>query len=125
MNHTGYKTQESKASFVAGNAKYSKKFWKDVLHASPYVLGMVRDGYKLPLSSSPNSLTDINNHQSSLLEKDFVEDSIRNLIEKGCIKEVSEPHFCVNPLTVAHSGEKLRLVLDLKYINRYIPTEKF
>ena len=39
--------------------------------------------------------------------------------EKSLISEVNSPPHCVNPLSVAE-GKKLRLVLDMREVNRYL-----
>ena len=50
---------------------------------------------------------------------------MQELILDGCIEAVeNEPHCC-NPLTVAGPGEKLRLVLDLRHVNKYVRLNKF
>ena len=45
-------------------------------------------------------------------------------MRNNCIEEVPEPSYCVNPLTVAE-GKKLRLVLDLRHVNKYLERQKF
>jgi hypothetical protein len=41
-------------------------------------------------------------------------------LEKGCISEVVEAPFVVNPLTVAYSrSNKPRLVLDCRHIHQF------
>ena len=45
-------------------------------------------------------------------------------MDNGCIEEKSEPPFCVNPLTAAE-GKKLRLVIDLGYVNYHLVRFKF
>ena len=56
---------------------------------------------------------------------DFVEKSILELLEGNFIREVSEPPHCVNPLTVADNKEKLRLVLDLGFVNEFLVKTNF
>ena len=45
-------------------------------------------------------------------------------MEKQLINEHSFPPHCVNPLTVAE-GKKLRLVIDLREVNKYLVKPKF
>ena len=84
---------------------------------------MVKNGYELPFTTTPPKFWAKNN-ASSLRNKNFVEESIVELLKNNCIEEVSEAPYCVNPLTVAE-GEKLRLVLDLRHVNRYLKMQKF
>ena len=65
------------------------------------------------------------NNASSLKNKDFVAESIYKLLSDDRIKEVKEPPFCVNPLTVAEKNSKLRLVIDLRHVNSFIDPPKF
>ena len=48
------------------------------------------------------------------------------MLEKGCVVEVSEKPFVVNPLTVAYNRHgKPRLVLDCRHINHLLCTYIF
>ena len=66
------------------------------------------------------------NNKSARENVDFVKNEITKLLEKGCISEVAEAPFVVNPLTVAYSrSNKPRLVLDCRHINTCIHQFKF
>jgi hypothetical protein len=82
-----------------------------------YILDIVENGYKIPFKTQPEQMY-INNKKSWLKNKDFVASEITNLLNKGCIREVSTKPLIVNPLTVAFSkSSKPRLVLDCRHIN--------
>ena len=102
---------------MAGKISNHVHFWENELHASPFVLGMVKRGYNLPFVRRPASFYARNN-QSSLRHSEFVSTAIQELLKDGCIKEVESMPFVCNPLTVAE-GEKLRLVLDLRHVNEH------
>ena len=108
---------------MAGKIKYFYKNW-ETLNASPFVLNIVKDGYRLPFLNLPPPFYARNN-LSSLSHECFVERTIKELLEKNCVIEVASPPFCVNPLTVASRGDKLRLVLDLRHVNSYLAETKF
>ena len=62
---------------------------------------------------------------SAIKYSDFVEKSIFELLDSHCIKEVTCPPFVVNPLTVSvQSSGKMRLVLDLRHVNKYVDKQK-
>ena len=86
-------------------------------------LSMIKHGYHLPFKRKPSPFIAKNN-ASSLRHKDFVEDSIKELLVNRCIEQVDTASYCCNPLTVAE-GEKLRLVLDLRHVNECLEVEKF
>ena len=84
---------------------------------------MVKHGYTLPFKERPPPFFAKNNASSRRNSK-FVEESINELLSDGLVKEVPEKPYCCNPLTVAE-GTKLRLVLDLRHVNKYIFSPKF
>ena len=93
--------------------------------ASEFVLRIICEGYLLPLVQLPRAKT-VKNHSSAQCQLDFVTDSIRDLIERGCIKEVkSEEAVICSPLGVVNNGKKLRLILDWRYVNTYLAKFNF
>ena len=108
---------------VAGRIHTRGQFWRDSLHASKFVLNVIEQGYKLPFEQPCPSFLAKNNASSRQHPK-FVTESIDKLLQQNCIREVSGPSFCCNPLTVA-TGKKLRLVLDLRHVNKFLQTFKF
>ena len=66
----------------------------------------------------------LRNNRSAFRNSEFVKTAILELLEQGLITEVYYPPHCVNPLSVAE-GKKLRLVLDLREVNRYLVKSKF
>ena len=98
-------------------------FWENELEASPFVTGMIKNGYSLPLAAKIPSFYAKNN-ASSLRQAEFVEKSIFEFLKQGCIEELTCMPYCCNPLTVAESG-KLRLVIDLRHVNEFLDFPKF
>ena len=90
-----------------------------------YILDIVENGYKIPFKTEREQIY-INNNKSSLENKDFVASEITNVLNKGCIREVSTKSLIVNPLTVAFSkSSKPRLVLDCRHINPHLHKDRF
>ena len=114
---------DSQPVSVRGNLARSIDFWTNILDASPAVCDIVRNGYKLPFSSYPPKAF-LDNNKSSLNEPDFVDTAISELLRNGCAEELETPPYCVNPLTVA-KGKKLRLVLNLRHVNKFLVKPKF
>ena len=61
----------------------------------------------------------LRNNRSAFQNSVFVETAILELLEKRVISEVYCPPHCINPWSVA-KGKKLRLVLELREVNRYL-----
>ena len=99
------------------------RFWENILNCSQFVLNVIRHGYILPFVSPPPAFSAKNN-QSALKHGSFVEEAIQKLSAQNFIAEITEPPHCCNPLTVADNG-RLRLVLDLRHVNRFIVLKKF
>ena len=120
----GQSNKKSKTESVAGKIRNHQTFWEKELDASPYVLDIIKNGYKLPLKTIPPQFSAQNN-KSSLYHKDFATTTINQLLRDGCIKEGHEMPYCVNPLTVAENKGKLRFVLDLRHVNQHLHMPKF
>jgi len=108
---------------VVGRLRKNILFWKKDLLASNFVLSIIEFGYYMPFLEHP-PLCHTKNNKSSLKHPGFVEQAINALLEKGCIIELEDRPYCCNPLTVAERP-KLRLVIDLRHVNKYIKTTKF
>ena len=87
--------------------------------------GSKKNGYKLPLLSEPPSRVR-HNQQSALVNKEFVDQAISELLNDGCTCRVpSKPHVC-SPLSIVTSAEgKNRLVINLRYLNQYLKRDAF
>ena len=93
--------------------------------ANRYILSVIQDGYRIPFKELPESAV-LRNSRSARDNPSFVSLEIQSLLEKGCVVEVSEKPFVVNPLTVAYNRHgKPRLVLDCRHINHLLCTYKF
>ena len=101
--YRNYEYGESDDVSVVGRLQKHYKFWRDVLHAPPFVQNMVENGYIIPFNSPPTKYYAKNN-KSSLNHKEFVESAITDLLKKGAIQEVNEQPYCCNPLTVAENN---------------------
>ena len=100
------------------------QFWCDT-GASPWVMRVIDQGYSLPFIVEPPPAFFTNN-QSALKHQAFVANEIQRLLETGCIREVErdEAHI-ISPLSAAENSEKLRLILDLRYLNSFPSVPKF
>ena len=65
-----------------------------------------------------------NNH-SALNNANFVTQAVEELLNTGRIKEVKNSPDVVNPLSVSENdSQKLRLILDLRYVNMHVFKDK-
>ena len=108
---------------IKGRLASHLPFWKSV-GASDFILHVIKKGYALPFISEPKPAV-FSNNRSAKDNKEFVTSEILKLLELGCIREVnrSEVHT-INPLSVADNDKKLRLILDLRYINQHLRVPK-
>ena len=85
----------------------------------------IEQGYSLPFTEEPPPAFFTNDH-SAFKHQAFVSNEIQRLLETGCIHEVErdEAHI-ISPLSVADNSEKLRLILDLRYLNSFLSVSKF
>ena len=104
---------------VKGSLKPNLNYWKSV-GASQKVLDVIEEGYKIPFVETPET-AEFKNNKSSLLEKEFVTESVFELLKNGCILETTQKSKVINPLSVSkNSVGKKRLILDLRYVNNHL-----
>ena len=72
--------------------------WEKVT-SNPFILGVIRDGYKLPFKEVPEQ-SELKN-KSARDNTQFVKEEVQKLLAKGCVEKVEERPSVVNPLTVA------------------------
>jgi len=110
---------------VQGRLKQNLKFWREILQASSTVLEWIQVGYKLSLQYLPEPHSQ-SNHTSALSHDSFVTDAVAQLLANRCVKKVSEKPYICSPLSVVENAEgKLRLVLNLRYLNQFLTQAKF
>ena len=99
------------------------KFFEKI-GASSFVLNTLRNGHKPLLTSDvPNYEKD--NNRSFEQHSDFGVKEIWKLIEDKKVELVSKKPKIVNPLSVAVQPNKLRLILDCSFLNKFIAVPTF
>ena len=93
------------------------------MKAPNFVTSVIENGYNLPFISECPSFYAKNN-ASSMRNYDFVTETIEELLKSECIMETDTMPYCCNPLSVSET-HKLRLVLDLRHVNKYLEQYKF
>ena len=110
---------------VQGRLKEHSTFWLTNLEASEFVKEIVQFGYRIPFLALPAPIFRFN-HQSALQSEEFVSAAIVELEKGGCVVPCSECPLVCNPLSVVQKDSgKRRLVVDLRYVNQYLPVQKF
>ena len=116
---TFWEQGEVQVADVQGRLKKCLSFWEDELDPAPWIISCLREGYKLPLRSLPHRYCKPN-QQSALDHGDFVSQALEELERNRCIIKVQEPPHVCSPLSVASNRlGKLRLVLNLRYLNKF------
>ncbi len=112
-----------KRESVKGRLKMHKEFWQGI-GANQWVMDCISEGYKLPFKYFPLPARFMNN-KSALTHSQFVTESILDLLADNRVRQVDVEPLIVSPLTVADNVPgKLRLVLDLKYLNAHLAKQK-
>ena len=104
---------------VAGKIHEKCDFWLNELEPSSFIREVIQHKYSLPFHT-PCPPFSTKNNASSRKNYDFVIGAIDELIQKKCVIQVESMPYCCNPLTVSDRKNKLRLVLDLRHVNKYI-----
>ena len=93
--------EKSSASclFKVGALREHVDFWSNSIRASDFIINTMVEGYRIPFFDLPKNFV-IPNRSSAFKFKDFVNEAISELIERGCVKEVLFPPKFINPLHV-------------------------
>ena len=123
-NEFNSRTCMSDPSELCGRLRRNISFW-DSIGVSSFARSVILNGYYLPLSSLPPT-TSFRNHSSAVKHAEFVCNAIEDLIAKGSVSRVdaSFVHLC-SPLGVVAQPNKLRLILDLRFLNDHLTLKKF
>ena len=113
--------EDSEPVSVQGKLHKHAKFWLNDLEASSFVKYIVLYGYYIPFVVLPWPIFKCN-HCSALEHEEFVTSAIDELVDTGCKYPVMSALWCVSPLSVVENPKgKLRFVLDLRYVNQFLP----
>ena len=109
---------------VRGGLKTHLHAWEE-LSPTYSVFSIIKEGYKLPLVTIPQSVA-LRNNKSTFENSDFVSKAIDDLLANQCVSIVDSQPWVVNPLSVSVRGKgEKRLVLDLRHINPHLYEYKF
>ena len=99
--------------------------WRSI-GASSFVLSVIESGYKLPFVSIPLRYF-FSNHKSAVDNRAFVCEAIELLLLAGSAVEVKrdQVHVCSPLGVVPKKNGKLRLILDLRFLNKHLAKRKF
>ena len=109
---------------VKGRLKVHIDFWQKI-NAPAFILDCISRGYKIPFYATPATATFPNN-ASAKTHAEFVTKSIQDLLLSGrIVKTQKNILFVINPLSVSVQNKgKMRLILDLRYVNKHIFKQK-
>ena len=123
--HVGQDCIPINSASVQGRLKQHSVFWENTLAASKFILDIIRTGYKLPFIKFPIPYFQ-ENHRMSLANETFVKDAIQELSGNNCVRLVEQcPTVCSPLQVVSNARGKRRLVIDLRYVNKFLQKCKF
>ena len=113
----------SESVIVKGRLRINVKFWEST-GASQFILGVIKEGYKIPFYYTPTPVY-LQNNKSALQNSDFVLSAITELLNVGSVVECIVPPVVMNPLSVSiQPNGKKRLILDLRHVNFLVKKSK-
>ena len=102
--------------FRVGSLGEHVAFWSNSIRAFDFIINTIVEGQRIPFFDLPENFV-IPNRSSAFKFKDFVNEAISELIERGYVQEVLNPPKFINPVhAVKQSRGKCRLILDLSYL---------
>ena len=106
--------------FIAGNIRNHLQNWYK-LTSDPMVLNIVK-GYKIEFISTPVQNTEPKECSFSYVEKQYISEEIKKLMQKQVIERSSdEPGQYVSTIFLRpKKNGKFRMILNLKYLNQHV-----
>ena len=112
---------------VGGRLRQFLPFWEEIT-GDKFVLSVVRGGYCIRMSGPlPHGAIRRHSPLLSPLFQEHIAAEVDLLLKKGAIERVPDhPSLCLSPVFIIpkRSG-KLRMILNMKEINTFIPEERF
>ena len=94
---------------VAGrvNKPAHVQFWEKVIKAPPLPMKILREGFKVCFENNilPGP-TKLKNNSSARKEQEFVDISIKRMVEIGVCSESRSPPYISNPVSVVDTGKR-------------------
>jgi hypothetical protein len=122
------KSQQSTTAepWLRNRLRQNIAFWRTFC-TSTLILSILTVGYHLPLLNGPPPGPHFQkNHPSAFEFPEFVTEAVQQLVITGAAMEVPFRPFVVSPLGVVPKAmNKLRLILDLRFINSFLEVQKF
>ena len=94
------------------------------LGASKFVLETIENVYKISFIDTPTSFIASNN-KSAFDYHHFVSEAVNELLQQKCVEEIPERPDIINQLSISIQGQKKRLILDLRHVNKFIYKQHF
>ena len=108
---------------IVGRLRSQLIAWRE-MGASAWVVRILEEGYKLPFSRLPPVAT-FPNHRSCHQHEEFVSTAVADVLACGAaIPAGDDEVHVVSPLGVVE-GKKLRLILDLRFVNKHLAKYRF
>ena len=109
--------------YIVGRLCACLPVWREI-GASAWVLRVLSEGYGLPFISRPQPAV-FSNHHSCAKHESFMNKAVCDLVKCGSAEKVERQKAAViSPLGVVE-GKKLRLILDLRYVNKCLARFRF
>ena len=109
------------------------KFWRSLLHVSVVVLCWIEEGFRLPWTDGvpcapkrfENKLDCFGTSEFGPRDA-FVDSAVTSLQATGAVLECESEYLkVVSPLGVVQQRDKLRLIVNMRYVNRHLHFPKF
>ena len=110
--------------FVAASLSKCSQYWLEI-GAPTFIVQWITKGVPLIFKEQPCQFH-LNNHVLNEKERTFVQEVIKSLLNCGAIEKCDFiPNFASPIGCVPKKGGKLRMIVDLRQLNKYCEIPKF
>jgi len=100
-------------------------FWMEI-SSLPWLLDIVKRGMAIPFETEPPRIMLANNKTAVQADMvPWVRETLAEYTRYGFIHQVDTVPYCVMPLQVKNTGNKLALIYDMSVLNDFVEKRKF
>jgi len=110
---------------IKGRLREHSEFWL-TLHTPTWLLDVIKNGFSIPLVKEPPRILLPNCKAVEKPENaNFMTKILKEYLASGFIEIVTELPYCVLPLQLKESPDKVSLIFDMSPLNEFVKKDKF
>ena len=110
---------------IKGRISSHYNFWTKLTNI-PWLRDLIKTGVKIPFSKKPPRIV-LPNNKSAVAKTSvpWVRETLAEYLRFGFVEKVTSIPYCVMPLQIKETSNKMALIYDMSVLNDYVEKNKF